>query len=204
MQVPDTGLPVGTLLVYNAQIDESLWTLVKTGIGTADGLFQALRQPLQDKWGLAIVSSNYNGWTFGAEPITLTLQMTGPETYAQPDDVRSIVDGEIINALGSNPITSSNISSWTIPASAGGTGQTVDTGAPAASVGGGILGGVANTLGIDSSSIGNVIKNATSGFGLGTGIIVIVLGIVAIFAVVVVLEPTAPGRAARSFSRGRR
>ena len=203
-QIPDTGLPVGTLLTYNAQLDQSFLSLVRSGIGTADGLFQALTAPLSSKWGLQIVKTDkpFAVAPFSPEPITITVQMVGPETYAQPDDVRSIIDGEIINALSSNPIVSSNISSWTIPQSAGGSGQSVDTGAPAADTS--VIDDVKQAASGAVDKIAAAAKTATSGLGLGTGIILIVLGTVAVFAIVVVVSPTAPARAAAGFARSRR
>jgi hypothetical protein len=211
-QVPDTGLPIGTVLVYNAHLDQSFWSLLKTGIGSPDTLFQAIKNTLWMKWDLDLVKSDYSSISslyFGATPITLTVQLAGPKTYAQPDDIRGIIDGEIIDALASNPITDSNISSWTIPKSAGGSGKTTDTGAPAVSTS--PLTNVLATVGLDpgaisdliSNAISNAVKNATSGLGAGTGIIVIVLGLAIVAAVLIGVAPTSGARAYRAF-QGRR
>jgi hypothetical protein len=208
-QIPDTGLPVGTILTYNATIETSFFGAIKTGIWSPESLFEQLGTAL-NLWGLQIAKSDYSfvsAAISGNVPIVLTLQMLGPQTYAQPNDIRSIVDGAIGNILGGSYVTGSNISDWTIPQSAGGSGQTVNTGAPANQTS--IVSDALSTVGIDPAAIGNgisnAVKNATSGLGLGTGIIVIVLGVVAVFAVVVVISPTAPGRAAAGFAhRGRR
>lgn len=207
-QVPDTGFPVGTVLVYNAHLDQSFLSWVRTGIGTPDALFQAIGNTLWMKWDLQIVSSDYSSissWVGGATPITITVQMQGPKTYAQPDDIRGIIDGEIIDALLSNPITDSNISKWTIPKAAGGSGQAIDTGAPAVSTS--PLGNVLSTVGIDPAAIADTAASTfnklTSGLGAGTGIIVIVLGIAIVAAVFVAVAPTAGPRALRAYQRGR-
>ncbi|MHB8613956.1 MAG: hypothetical protein ACYDAL_16265 [Candidatus Dormibacteraceae bacterium] len=208
--VPSTGLPVGTVLVYNAHLDQSLLSWIRTGIGSADGLFKAIGDALNSKWNLTVVSSDYStvsALAFGApEPITITLQMMGPETYAQPDDVRSIVDGEIINALSSNPIVDSNISSFKLPPAAPGQSSTkVDTGAP--SVDASPLGAGLAAVGIDPSAITNAVsdavKKATSGLGLGSGIIILVLGLAIVAAVLVAVAPTAPARAIAAAHRRR-
>jgi hypothetical protein len=207
-QIPDTGLPVGTVLVFNTQIDQSLWSVVRTGIGSPDGLIQVLTQALA-AWGLQVVKSDFGALTTaifgGATPIAITVQMTGPQTYAQPDDIRSIIDGAITDALGGSYQTGSNVSSWTIPQSAGGSGQAVDTGAPAASTS--AVGEVLIGAGIEPAAIADgaasALNKITSGLGAGTGIIVIVLGLAIVAAVFVAVAPTAAPRAYQAFHRGR-
>lgn len=208
-QVPATGLPVGTVLVYNAHIDQSLWSVVRTGIGTPAGLFRTIGGTLWMKWDLTVVGSDYGEATTvltGAPtPITITVNMAGPKTYGQPDDIRGIIDGEIIDALGGSYLTDSNISSWTIPKSAGGSGAVIDTGNPEATTS--LTKEVLNSAGIDpaaiADAIGKAVKDATSGLGAGTGIIVIVLGLAIVAAVFVAVAPTSGARAYRAF-RSRR
>jgi hypothetical protein len=208
--VPDTGLPVGTVLYYNAHLDQSFLSWLKTGIGTPDALFQQIGTTL-GFWGLRIVTSDYSAvsaWTAsGPTPITLTVQMEGPQTYGQPDDVRSIIDGRIQDALASNPIVDSNISKFTLPPdTSGASSKTIDTGAPAASTS--AVHGVFSAVGIDPGAIGTAIsdavKNATSGLGVGTGLIVLILGLAIVAAVLIGFSPTAPARAiAAAHRRGR-
>jgi hypothetical protein len=200
-QVPDTGFPIGTVLVYNAQIDQSLWSLVKTGIGSPDALFQKIGDTLWMKWDLQIVKSDYSSLATvvfgGATPIAITVQMMGPKTYGQADDIRGIIDGEISDALGGTYTTGSNISSWTIPKSAGGTGASVDTGAPAATTSpvSAVLAGVGVDPAAIGDSISNAVKNATSSLGVGSGILLLVLGLAVIAAILIAVAPTAPARA---------
>jgi hypothetical protein len=200
-QVPDTGFPIGTVLVYNAQIDQSLWSLVKTGIGSPDALFQKIGDTLWMKWDLQIVKSDYSSLATvvfgGATPIAITVQMMGPKTYGQADDIRGIIDGEISDALGGTYTTGSNISSWTIPKSAGGTGASVDTGAPAATTSpvSAVLAGVGVDPAAIGDSISNAVKNAVSGLGVGSGILLLVLGLAVIAAILIAVAPTAPARA---------
>jgi hypothetical protein len=205
--VPDTGLPVGTVLVYNAQIDQSLWSTLKSGIGTPAGLFQSLTSSLPGDWGLEVSSTDYGAASTiifgGGTPITITVRMIGPQTYGQPDDVRSIIDGAIGNALGGNYLTSSNISNWTIPQSAGGTGSVVDTGAPAANTGlaSEIIGG--SGLSAISEAVSNTLGSATKNLGVGTGLVFLILGLAVVAAVLIAVAPTAPARAIAAARRGR-
>ncbi|SRR6266852_2522324 len=199
--IPDTGLPVGTVLTYNAQIDQSLWAALKSGIGSPAGLFQFLSSVLPGDWGLEVSHTDYGEATtviFGsATPITIVVRMIGPQTYALPDDVRSIIDGAIDNALGGNYRTSSNVSDWTIPKSAGGSGQSVNTGAPAADTGlaSQVLKGAGVDPGAISDAIGKAVGDATKNLGVGTGIVFLVLGLAVVAAVLIAVAPTAPGRA---------
>ena len=205
--VPDTGLPVGTVLVYNAQVDQSLWSTLKSGIGTPAGLFQSLTSSLPADWGLEVSKTDYGAATtiiFGSgTPITITVRMIGPQTYAQPDDVRSIIDGAIGNALGGNYLTSSNISNWTIPQSAGGTGSAVDTGAPAADTG--LLSEALGGSGVSAigDAISNGIAGATKNLGVGSGIVFLILGLAVVAAVLIAVAPTAPARAIAAARRRR-
>ncbi|HLZ52068.1 MAG TPA: hypothetical protein VKP61_15080 [Candidatus Acidoferrum sp.] len=196
--VPATGLPVGTTLVYNAHLDQSFLSWVKTGIGTPDELFQAIGDALSTKWGLTVVGSDYSAVSSfygGATPITLTVQMAGPETYAQPDDVRSIIDGEIQNALSSNPITDSNVSSFKLPpGTPGAPAGSVDTGAPAADTNP-IGSGFSAAASAAGSAIGNAVGSVTSNLGVGSGIVIVVIGLAIIAAVLIGVAPTAPARA---------
>jgi hypothetical protein len=209
-QVPATGLPVGTVLVYNAHIDQSLWSYVRTGIGSPDALFQVIANTLWMKWDLTVVHTDYGELatvlTNAPTPIAITVNMTGPKTYGQPADVARIIDGEIADALGGSYLTDSNISTWTIPKSAGGSGAVIDTGNPAASTS--AAGEVLAAAGIDpgaiSDAISNAVKNATSGLGAGTGIIVIVLGLAIVAAVLVAVAPTSGARAFHAFRSGGR
>ncbi len=201
-QVPDTGLPVGTVLTWNGHVSQSLWSGIKTGIFTEADLFRAIKQPLLGKWGLEVVSTDYGELaavaTGAAEALKIVVQMDGPQTYAQPSDVSSIIAGEIGNALGGNYLVDSDISDWTIPRSAGGSGSSVETGAPAASTS--AVGGVFESIG---SGIANTVKDATSGLGVGTGVIVVILGLAIIAAVLIAVSPTAPARAIAAARRGR-
>ena len=209
-QVPATGLPVGTVLVYNGANDQSLWSALKTGIGTPDGLFRQITSTLWMKWDLQVSKTDYGSLATtifgGPTPISITVQMVGPKTYAQPDDIRSIIDGEISDALGGQYLTSSNVSSWTIPPSAGGTGETMDTGAPAATTSavGQVLAGAGIDPGAIAKGIGDGIKNATSGLGVGTGIVVLVIGLAIVAAALIAVAPTAPARALAAAHRGGR
>ncbi len=199
--VPDTGLPVGTILTYNASIQSSVWSSFKTGLWTPESVFQQLTIAL-GSWGLGIVKSDSGGiqaTVSGDVPIVITLQMQGPQTYAQPNDVKSIVDGAIIAIMGGNYIDSSNISDWTIPKSAGGTGQTVDTGAPKNSTS--LAGDALAAIGIDPAAIGDAISKH---LGVGTGIVFLVLGLAVVAAVLVAVAPTAPGRALAAIPARRR
>src|SRR5260370_38692252 len=115
--VPITGLPVGTVLAYNATIQQS-WSCWGNDINSPGKLFQAIAQPLETEWGLRISRSDFEQ-TLSLLPspqaIKIDLQMIGPNTYAKPNDVTRIVDGEIIKALKGNFITASNVSSFTLP-----------------------------------------------------------------------------------------
>jgi hypothetical protein len=205
--VPNTGLPVGTILTYNATIQSSVWASFKSGLWTPDSVFQNLGIALGG-WGLGIVKSDYGGIqaTFSSDvPIVLTLQMQGPQTYGQPNDVRSIVDGAIGDILGGSYINSSNISNWTIPQSAGGSGQAVDTGAPGNTTS--LVGDALAATGIDPTAIGdaisNTVANATKNLGAGTGTIILILGLAVVAAALIAVAPTAPARAIAAARRRR-
>lgn len=199
--VPDTGLPVGTNLVYNATISTSLLAALKSGIWSPESLFSAIAPDLRSSWGLQITHSDYSSVEAaisGDVPITLQLQMVGPNTYAQPDDVRSIVDGEIITATGGNYITSSNISSFTLPA-----GAAQQTGAPANTPG--LFTGVLQELGLSGAaeSAANASGSAL-GFSLSSKVLLTIVAMFGILGFLIYASPTAPARAVAAFRGGRR
>lgn len=200
--VPDTGLPVGTILTYNASIQSSVWSSFKTGLWTPESVFQQLGVALGG-WGLGIVSSDSAGISAtisGDVPIVLKLQMQGPQTYGQPNDVKSIVDGAIINIMGGNYIDDSNISDWTIPKSAGGTGETVDTGAPGNDTS--VFGQLG--LGSISDALGKAVGDATKNLGVGSGLLIFFVILAGLAAVIVIVAPTSPGAVAAGFAHPRR
>lgn len=208
--VPATGLPIGTLLTYNLTIDPAAFQ-TSLSFSPFEDLIAAITSDLANTWDLVVTSSNVPSSVFGQPIAQLVLQMRGPNTYGSPDDVRSIVDGEIIQQTGGkNYIVSSNISSFTLPpAMPGAASQTGQTGAAAVDTSqinptlGSTIAGITQPI---ADAVGNTVKTAASSSGITdllkgvqSTVLVVVLVVIVGIILLVAYKPDSVGRVARGF-----
>jgi len=204
--VPASGLPIGTLVTYNATLSPSAGSWADFFSTTPlEDLIASIKSNLATAWDLEISSQSVSGDIFGTPKIQLVLRMVGPTTYGSPDDVRSIVDGEIIaQTSGKNYIASSNISSFTLPPAApGAAGSTTQTGDQPVDTNQNPISAITDPI---VSAIGDTIKTAAKSSGLtgalssiGDAALVLMLVVIVGITLLVAYKPASLGRAARGF-----
>lgn len=96
------GVPSGTVLSWTGS-----WPDSKLQLKTPDAVQAKIQSVLAQKWGI-VVDSQYHGqsdyFNFSGTQ-TMTLQVHTVSDYGAPDDVRSIIDGEIYNAIQVMPVS---------------------------------------------------------------------------------------------------
>lgn len=105
-----TGMAVGTLLTYQAQVSATGANLVPFISKSLATLTSDVGAALQSKWGIVLTGSKLPGLNVGlpGEQGTVTFTVYLNQPYGQPLDVKSIIDGEI-NAIYGWQLLSSSI-----------------------------------------------------------------------------------------------
>ncbi len=178
-------LPVGTRLEYFAE-----WPSNVLGLDDADTVAADIRGPLQTEWGILVLDSLPESPVFyGPEKLRLTLRLDN--AYGKADDVRAVIDGEIIK-MGV-ALRASRVFSVQRPGK-----PPESTGEPPPPAKGNGAGGA------DKDECGWLAKQLGLCEGLDVSTILI-LGGVAIVTVIIIgtfLSPATPARVAASFREG--
>jgi hypothetical protein len=100
--VSTAGVPAGTELLYNVT-----WAAKTLTSQTPQDIAAAVASALSSKWGIKVVSSNASANFFANQP-QFSMYVATTTDYGQPNDVKSIIDGEVYNA--GRQVVSSSIS----------------------------------------------------------------------------------------------
>lgn len=104
-----SGMAVGTILTYQAQVQFTFGTLIASS-RTLAGITADVGAALQKKWGIILIGSKLPALSVAVpgaiSSATFTVQLN--RAYGQPLDVKSIIDGEI-NALYGVEVMNSSI-----------------------------------------------------------------------------------------------
>ena len=179
-------IPVGTTLVYNAQVSvdfvlQSLDTIIAN-------LSNQLRSELPGAEELDVISSSSKQSVFGQSQITLQVLNNGVD-HSDENDIASIITGVLQN--DGVQVVGSNISSFTLPNNPGddtNQGQTIGTGATQAVA-------LPSTQTSSSSLFSNLKLPSLGTTGtLTTGFVILIVLIVAL----ILLLPSGFGKALRA------